>query len=199
MIDFDVTARAEEFAETASFEIGVLFDICVKGFEDTPAVNVVVTFPNGSERTLLQSPESGEQNRRSPFFAYPPNPLGEYHVRATQGSASATGTFEIVAPKSPKLVLLLYEIVAGGSVPVALSGFDPRERIELYLYRATGYSNGGEEVPTRIYTRGPRVAVFRVDARGFARRSVVVRRRGSYKLAAGGLFNRGFGFIVHTR
>lgn len=199
-VDFDITRRANEYGEPPQFAIGIVFFICVTGFDPEHEIDVVVISPSGKRRTLSESRDSHPENRYWMLFTYPPNGLGTYEVQAVQGATTASAQFMLVAPKGPNVELRQVEIRAGGSVQVVLSGFDPRERVNLYLYRATGYTNGGEETePLRIYTRVRRVSRLRVGVRGFARRRIVVHRPGSYLISADGLANSGFGFEVTRR
>ncbi len=194
-IEFD-TIRSDKTRSGVAlgvFPLGVPFVICFSGFDASKAIGAVVTLPDGTQRTEFTNTRPADPPREKSFrvfLAFPPDPLGQYQVQATQGSLSATGTFTIRAPTRPNVEPLLDEVGRGDSLPVALSGFDPREKVALRLYRKTASRR-----VTDIYTRGPRVASLRVDARGFARTSVVVGRRGLFLLAVGSLSNR-FPFAV---
>lgn len=173
----------------STFRLGVPFDICMKGFAQDEPIEVVVTRPDGSQASELvrHDPEHGVSSWR--FLAYPPDPFGLYSVVATQGPRTAARSFTVIPPARPSFDTLLFGVRVGESLPFVLAGFDPGEKVAIYLYRRVGYN---ARTYRTIYRRARLPArSIRADEQGFALGKVTMRSRGQYLLSADGLAGAG--------
>jgi hypothetical protein len=117
-------------------------DFCAFNFKPGAPVQITLTFPTGDKsRWTLCGPCRGAVDIMSPFMALPDYPIGLYHVRATQGSLSADGTFTLQRAPHPTLAVrencVEYDGVQRGKVVhLGVSGFRDSQQVQLLLYYA---------------------------------------------------------------
>jgi hypothetical protein len=116
-------------------------DICAFGFDRDTPIQVTLTFPTGDEsQWTLCDPCGNSDYMRLPFTPLPDYPMGSYHVRASQASASAEGTFTLQPPTDPTFAVrenyVNYTdgVPRGAVVHIGVSGFPRSGQAQLLLY-----------------------------------------------------------------
>jgi hypothetical protein len=119
-------------------------ELCVFGFKRDTPIQITLTFPSGTESqwTLCDPCREGSDFIISPFMALPDYPIGLYHVRASQESVSAVGTFTLQRASKPTLAVrencvdYFDGVPRGTVVHIGVSGFPYIQQAQLLLYYA---------------------------------------------------------------
>jgi hypothetical protein len=127
--------RPGRHAELGTMELLVAVRICLDGFEPNREAQIrYVARARPNSATVPRVQVGGDGSGADDFWPTPGDALGEYSVTATQGPNTATGSFAVRAASEPR-VSHPRALVPGDEIAVTLAGFQPRQRVELHLYR----------------------------------------------------------------
>lgn len=127
-------------------------DICAFGFDRGTPIQITLTLPTGDEsRWTLCDPCGNADYIRLPFTPLPDYPIGSYHVRASQGSAFADGSFTLQPSADPTVAVRENYTASADGVPrgtvvhIGVSGFpQSRKALLLLYYSATSEADVGQ-------------------------------------------------------
>jgi hypothetical protein len=136
-------------------EVADGFSFCFSGFVKDQPLQVEVARPDGAlwHGSVPADPRFGPEALS--WVTLPGDPLGTYRVTATQGDKQARSSFTLRAASARHIVvfpqdrrLIGADLPAGAAIQVALAGFQPDQRVALYLYALTTEPNCATVPPT---------------------------------------------------
>ncbi len=126
-------------------------------------ISVTTTDPAGNVRKTTVNDAS------EPTYLRPGTPLGRYTFVATAGERSVNGGYTVKAPTKRILVVgreADQQVTAGQPVTVDLAGYQPSERVTLYLYRWVDHRDVG--TGETIFEYATQIRELTTDQRGEA-------------------------------
>ena len=118
---------------------GTFAYLLAHGLTANSGFTAIVTTPKG-ERISISDTTDAEGFVDLHWYALNTEPLGTYQVSASGGGQTFTGSFEVVKPTSPHVVVEPRTTPAGTPVKVSVAGFEPNETLILARYRSAGLS-----------------------------------------------------------
>jgi hypothetical protein len=137
-------SKAAVVIEDPDVEVATSSFICFPGFDPNKNIDVQTQLPDGTTRdnVVEKTEEPGvtgfyENVGYLQWIAAVGDPLGKHTVTATQGSASAQGSFRVVQPADPRILFTgPTSGPPGTTFTASLAGFPKSTEIPIYLYRS---------------------------------------------------------------
>ncbi|RME83083.1 MAG: hypothetical protein D6775_09100, partial [Caldilineae bacterium] len=154
---------------------GTFTYIVMQGFKSGTRFAITISPPRGADIELAPRTANKRGFADAYFYALNNDPLGEYTVRVKAGKETYNGSFTVVAPSNPHLVIQPRRAKPGAGVIASVTGFQPGEELILARYRSTITVNGrvnfqlvSKDTVTTDNKGGARIeyAVSRKKARG---------------------------------
>ncbi len=120
---------------------GTFAYLLAHGLAANTGFTAIVTTPKG-ERISISDTTDAEGFVDLHWYALNTEPLGTYQVSVSGGGQTFTGSFNVVKPTSPHVVVEPRTTSAGTPVKVSVAGFAPNETLILAQYRSGGAANG---------------------------------------------------------
>jgi hypothetical protein len=113
---------------------------CWEGFNPGEDVNFELTRPDGTTITEIAKAFGNTDYGGSSIGPrlMPGDPLDGYTLTATQDDVTVQLDFSVELRSAPKILVLDKPVARGGTIQVALAGFQPDQAILLHLYRHRG-------------------------------------------------------------
>jgi hypothetical protein len=154
---------------TGEVEIGANANICFYRFSRTSPLEATVTLPTGVVRRFSTPSPSSSDGGYWAWSSLPGDPVGTYSVTATQGSATATTTFQVVPPGGPRLSIVdPHSGRPGMTLQIILAGFIPNSTVPIDVYQPDPTAPSPQVGYSRSFT-------VQVDGRGSATSSFTTR------------------------
>jgi hypothetical protein len=120
---------------------GTFVAMLMHGFAPGTSFRVVITPPNGV-RVILGEEADADGFSDAYWYALNDEKLGKYKVSIRGGGKKFNGSFTIVKPQQPHVVVQPQAPDAGTPVIISVAGFNPREELLIVRYQSTGIENG---------------------------------------------------------
>ena len=117
-----------------SGQIGEWWLGCLRGFGPSQDVSVTVNQANG-DRSQLSFTTEADGNADFRWYSAPGEGSGDYRVQASSSAGRAVLNWKIDAPTRPHVLVYPHDFQTARGGDLYLSGFAPREKVTLGLYR----------------------------------------------------------------
>ena len=116
---------------------GTFVALLMHGFAANTSFRVTVTPPNGVH-VILSVRADAEGYADATWYALNDEKLGTYKVSIRGGGKTFKGSFDVVKPQQPHVVVQPRSPQEGTPAIISVAGFSPREELLIVRYRQTG-------------------------------------------------------------